>query len=127
MRTFYKIALTLVAGVGIGGAAIEALHAQKTPPVYYVALIDVTDPDGFAKEFAPKAQAIFKAGGGKYLAASLKVTPLEGAAPKRVVIQQWDSVEQLKATRETAEFKEVRMLGEKYATFHAFAVEGIAQ
>jgi uncharacterized protein (DUF1330 family) len=127
MRTTYKIALALVAGVAAGGAVIEALHAQSKPPVYYVALIEVSDLDGYTKDFAPKAQAIYKAAGGKYLAAGQKVLALDGEAPKRVVIQQWDSVEQMRAVRETAEFKEVRKLGEKYAKFHSFAIEGFAQ
>jgi uncharacterized protein (DUF1330 family) len=127
MKPFYKIALALVAGVAAGGAIIEALHAQSKPPVYYVALIEVTDIDGYTKEFAPKAQAIYKAAGAKYLAAGQKVIALEGEAPKRLVIQQWDSVEQMKAVRETAEYKENRKLGDKYAKFHSFAIEGLAQ
>jgi uncharacterized protein (DUF1330 family) len=127
MKTLYKIALALVAGVAAGGAAIEALHAQAKPPVYYVALIDVTDIDGYSKEFGAKSQAMFKAAGGKYLAAGQKVIALDGEAPKRLVIQQWDSIEQLKAVRETAEFKEVRKIGEKYAKFNSFAIEGLPQ
>jgi uncharacterized protein (DUF1330 family) len=127
MGRHYKIALALIAGVAAGGAVVEALHAQSKPPVYYVALIEVTDIDGYTKDFAPKAQAIYKAAGAKYLAAGQKVIALDGEAPKRVVIQQWDSVEQMKAVRETAEFKEVRKLGEKYGKFHSFAIEGLAQ
>jgi uncharacterized protein (DUF1330 family) len=90
-------------------------------------LIEVTDIDGYTKEFAPKAQAIYKAAGAKYLAAGQKVIALEGEAPKRLVIQQWDSVEQMKAVRETAEYKETRKLGDKYAKFQSFAIEGLAQ
>jgi uncharacterized protein (DUF1330 family) len=127
MKTRYKVALTLIAGVAAGGAVIEALRAQSKPPVYYVALIEVTDVDGYTKEFAPKAQAIYKAAGVKYLAAGQKVIALEGEAPKRLVIQQWDSVEQMKAVRETAEYKENRKRGEKYAKFHSFAIEVLAQ
>jgi hypothetical protein len=48
--------------------SIQGLHAQATPPVYYVAEIDVTNPDAYAKEYAPKAQAIIKSMGGRQLA-----------------------------------------------------------
>jgi hypothetical protein len=34
--------------------AIQGLHAQATPPVYYVSIIDVTNPDAYGKEYAPK-------------------------------------------------------------------------
>jgi len=42
-------------GVALGAVTGQALHAQATPPVYYVAEVDVTDLDGYLKEYAPKA------------------------------------------------------------------------
>src|SRR5436305_934121 len=60
MKTRYTVALSMVAGAALGGAAIQGLHAQAKPPVHYVAEIDVTNPDAYAKEYAPKAQALIK-------------------------------------------------------------------
>jgi uncharacterized protein DUF1330 len=68
MKTRYTVALSMIAGAALGGAAIQGLHAQAKPPVYYVAEIDVTNPDTYAKEYAPKAQELIKAAGGKILA-----------------------------------------------------------
>ena len=68
MKTQYTVALSMIAGAALGGAAIQGLHAQAKPPVYYVAEIEVTNPDAYAKEYAPKAQALIKAAGGKILA-----------------------------------------------------------
>ncbi len=34
MKTNYKIAIALVAGAAVGGAAVQGLHAQAKPPVY---------------------------------------------------------------------------------------------
>ena len=84
MKTNYKVAIALVAGAAIGGAAIQGLHAQAKPPVYTVTEIDVTNVDAYVKEYVPVVQPIVKKGGGKQLAASLKVTALEGTPPKRV-------------------------------------------
>ena len=64
MKTRYVIALSLLAGTALGAAAVQGLHAQAKPPVYYVAEIDVTDLDGWTKEYAPKAQALIKEMGG---------------------------------------------------------------
>jgi len=50
----------MIAGAALGGAAIQGLNAQAKPPVYLVTEIDVTNPDAYAKEFAPKAQATIK-------------------------------------------------------------------
>jgi uncharacterized protein (DUF1330 family) len=129
VKTYQKGALILIAGIGGGAAAMEALHAQAAkPPVYVVAEIDVSDIDGYTKDYAGKARAVLVAGGARYLAAGQKVTTLEGEPPKaRVVIQVWDSLEKIQAARNSPEYKELRKTGEKYAKFRAFAVEGIAQ
>jgi len=67
MKTRYTVALSMIAGAALGSAAIQALHAQAKPPVYLVTEIDVTNPDAYAKEFAPKAQATIKAAGGRFI------------------------------------------------------------
>ena len=128
MKTKYTVALTLLAGVAIGGLAVQALHAQAKPPVYVVAEIDVSNLDAYVKEYAPLAQAAIKAGGGRLLAVGQNVTALEGAAPaKRVAIQQWASMDQVNAYRKSAEFMKAREIGNKYAKFRTFAIEGLPQ
>jgi hypothetical protein len=68
MKTSYTVTLAMLAGCAFGAAAVQGLHAQAKPPIYYVVEIDTTDPDAYAKEFAPKAQAIIKAAGGRFVA-----------------------------------------------------------
>jgi len=36
MKSSYKLAIALIAGTAIGGAAIESIHAQMKPPAYVV-------------------------------------------------------------------------------------------
>ena len=133
MRSNYKIALAVTAGVAIGALAVQGLHAQAKPPVYYVAEIDVTNPDAYAKEYAPKAQAIIRAAGGRFLAiggsaaTTGTVTAFDGDAPKRVVVQVWDSMEKIRAWRANPEYVELRKVGEKYAKFRSFAVDGVKE
>ncbi|HZE60795.1 MAG TPA: DUF1330 domain-containing protein [Burkholderiales bacterium] len=82
--------------------------------------------EAYRKEYAPKARALIRKMGGKALAAGQNITTIEGAPPKsRVAIQQWESVEKIKAWRDSAEWKERRETGEKYATFRAYAVVGL--
>ena len=128
MRTRYMVTLAVVGGFGLGAVTVHGLHAQTKPPVYYIAEIDVTNVDAYTKEYAPKAQALIKASGGRLLAAGQKVTAIEGAPPKpRVAVQVWDSMEKIQAWRNSAEFKENRKIGDKYAKFRAFTVEGLPQ
>jgi len=131
MKPNYKIVVAMLAGVALGALAVQGLHAQAKPPVYYIAEIDVTNPDAYAKEYAPKAQALIKSLGGRFLAVGGaattmgQVTAFDGEAPKRVVVQVWDSMEKIQAWRNSAEYKENRKIGDKYAKFRAFAVDGL--
>jgi len=133
MSSSYKIAVAVTAGVAIGALAVQGLHAQAKPPVYYVAEIDVTNPDAYAKEYAPKAQAIIRAAGGRFLAiggsaaTTGTVTAFDGDAPKRVVVQVWDGMEKIRAWRANPEYVELRKVGEKYAKFRSFAVDGVKE
>ena len=125
---YYAVTMAMLAGIGLGAVAVQGLHAQAKPPIYYIAEIDVTNLDAYTKEYAPKAQALIKASGGRLLAAGQKVTAIEGAPPKpRVAVQVWDSMEKIQAWRNSAEFKENRKIGDKYAKFRAFTVEGLPQ
>jgi uncharacterized protein DUF1330 len=67
MKQFFGVGLGMLAGVAIGALAVSGLHAQGKPSVYLVTEIDVTDPDNYAKEFAPKAQATIKSAGGRFV------------------------------------------------------------
>jgi uncharacterized protein (DUF1330 family) len=131
MKTHYVVALAMFAGFGLGAVAVQGLHAQAKAPVYLVTEIDVTNPEAYGKEFAPKAQATIKAAGGRLIAiggtggaGAKPVTAFDGTAPKRVTIQAWDSIEQLKAWYNSADYQAALKIGEKYATFRRFAVEG---
>jgi uncharacterized protein (DUF1330 family) len=128
MKTNYKIAIALVAGAAIGGAAIQGLHAQAKPPVYVIGENDVTNVDAYTKEFVPLARASIRNSGGKPVAASQKVVALEGTAPSsRITINVFDSLEKAQAWRNGTEYKEARKIGDKYAKFRAYVVDGVPQ
>ena len=128
MRTIHTMTLVLLAGIGIGAAAVQTLHAQAKPPVYTVTEIDVSNIEAYVKDYAPLAQATIKTSGGKLLAAGQKVTALEGDPPKpRVTIQMWESLEAAQKWRSSPEYKKAREVGDKYAKFRAYAIEGLPQ
>src|SRR5207253_8712322 len=97
-------------------------------PIYYITEIEIANVEGYTKEYAPKAQAIIKAAGGRTVAAGQNITAIEGAPPKqRVAVTVWDSMEKIQAWRNSAEFKENRKTADKFgAKFRAYTVEGVA-
>ena len=124
MKARYILAIAMLAGASLGGAAIQGLHAQAKPPVYYIAEIEPDNMEIYMKSYAPRAQAVIKAAGGRTVATG-RASAIEGEAPKpRVVVIQWDSLEQIQAWRNSAAFKELASERSKLAKFRAFAIEG---
>ena len=128
MNTSYTVALSMLAASELVRPRCRPFMLKPRHPPIVFQEIQITDVDAYTKEFAPKAQAALKGAGGRFLAAGQKVTALEGEPPKtRVTIQVWESMEKMKAAYEFGEYKEARKIGDKYAKFRAFAVEGLPQ
>ena len=127
-----KLGLVMLSCAVLGALASEALRAQARPPAYLIGQIDVSDPKGYAEKYLPKAREIIKAHGGRLLAAAgaaasgSQVVAIDGEAPKRVVVYVYPSMDALQAWRNDPEYAQVRRVGEKYAKYHTFAVEGAA-
>src|SRR5262249_35100018 len=99
--------------------------------VYLVTEIDVSNPEAYGKEFAPLAQATIKSSGAKFVviggaggASAKPITGLVGTPPKRVAIQAWESLDAIKTWYNSADYQAALKIGEKYATFRRYAVEG---
>ena len=129
MKSNYKVAIALVAGAAIGGAAIQGLHAQAKPPAYVVAEIDVTNQEGFVKEFAPLAVKALATGSGyKAIARGGKTMSIEGTPPKnRIVINTFDNMDEAMKAYNSQAYKDARKIGNKYGTFRIYVVEGVAK
>jgi uncharacterized protein (DUF1330 family) len=125
MKTRLTTALAMLVGAVLGGAAIQALHAQASPPVYMIAINEVSDQDGYAKEYVSPARKSVKDHGGEYVAAGPGIQ-LAGNLPHGpVVILRWQSMEALEAWRNSPDFQAALKIGEKYAKFNIVAVNGI--
>jgi uncharacterized protein (DUF1330 family) len=126
MRTTRVIAFSTIAGIALGAGLVEALHAQSKPPAYVVGEINVTDPESFAKDFSPLARkALAEAPGYRALVLGGKTVAIEGPAPKgRVIINVFDNLDAAVQAYNSADFKAAKKIGDKYATFRTYAVEG---
>jgi uncharacterized protein (DUF1330 family) len=128
MKTRSATALALLAGFAVGGVAVQALHAAGNAPAYVVTEVGISDLEAYQKEYLPLAQASIKASGGRLVAAGQNILVFEGPSPgTRVAINQFDSLDAAKAWRNSDQFKQARKVGDKYAKFRAFAIEGLPQ
>lgn len=98
MKMQYAVPLALVAGIGIGGAAVQTLLAQTKPKAYLITESEIVDAAVLA-EYTPKAQANVKAAGGRsgVVPANGKIVGLIGEPPKRFGVSEWESLEKLQA------------------------------
>ena len=125
MKTKYTVALAMAASFALGVLAVQGLHAQAKPPGYVVVEVAVTDKDGYAKEFIPPAAKAIEEGGGKYVVRGGKTTSFQGTPPaSRVVVLQFESMDKAQAWWDSPGRKNSQTIGDKYATFRIFAVEG---
>jgi uncharacterized protein (DUF1330 family) len=112
MNTNYKVAIALIAGVAIGGAAIQGLHAQAKPKAYIVSESEILDTAA-AAAYSPLLEAARKTAGGRSFRTTGKIVATVGTAPKRVNISEWDSLEQAQAWSNSAARKNLEPQREK--------------
>jgi len=92
MKTYLGVAFGMVAGMAIGGFTVQGLHAQGKK-AYTVSELQVLDAK-LAAAVAPKvAAAQATAGGNNFKTGGGKNTAMEGTAPERVAITEWQSLE----------------------------------
>jgi uncharacterized protein (DUF1330 family) len=125
MKAQLGMTLSMVVGAALGGGVIQALHAQAKPPVYMIAINEVSDQEHYAKEYFPPAQKSVKDHGGEYVAAG-PGTQVAGNLPNgQVVILRWESMQALRGWRNSRDFQTALEIGEKYAKFNIVAVDGL--
>jgi len=118
------IALAALAGIALGAAAVEGLHAQAKSKAYLVTESEVIDSAAQAA-YAPQIQAALKAAGGRnFFTAGGKTIAFIGAAPKLAAISEWESLEQAQAWRNSAAFNNLAAQRDKaQKQIRVYAVE----
>ncbi len=119
-----KYAFGIGAGFALGAVAVQGLHAQGKPPAYYIAEITVKDQEAFMKEFAIPGMKPIQEVGAKFLAQGSKPVSLQGETPPRVTVIQFENMDKAQAWWNSPTTKERQVIGDKYATFRSYLVEG---
>jgi uncharacterized protein (DUF1330 family) len=91
---------------------------------YVIVDIEVTDPAGY-EEYKKLAPAAVKRFGGRYLARGGRAETLEGDwQVNRLVILEFESIEQAKTWLNSPEYAPARAMRHKYAVSKMVVVEG---
>ena len=90
MKTRFVVLVSAMAGVALGAAGVQALHAQAKPPAFVVGDIDVKNAELLDKEYVPNASKAVREGGGKYLVVGGKSVSFYGEPPRRIAsLSDW--------------------------------------
>ena len=125
MKTYCTVALSMLAGVALGGAAIQSLHAQAKPKAYTVTELETLDAKAAADVAGRIAKLQEGAGGRNLRTGGGKVTAMEGPPPpQRVAITEWDNLEKAQAFFKSKEWADMGPDRDKaLKTIRRYAVE----
>ena len=127
MNPKYTLTLAVLAGIALGATAMQGLHAQAKPKAYTVSELETLDAAA-NDAFVPLIQAAQKTAGGRnFRTGGGKIVAMEGAAaPKRVAITEWDSLEKALAFYNSKAWKDLAPQRDKAVkTIRRYAVEAV--
>ncbi len=131
MKTRYSILLAGLAGIATGGIGLTAIHAQApsnaTPPAYYIADFELTDPVGI-RPYSAGVAATFEPFGGKFIVRGGEIATLEGERSKgRLVVIAFDSMEKAQAWYNSPEYQKLKPIRQMSGNSRTFIVEGTSK
>jgi uncharacterized protein (DUF1330 family) len=94
MKTRYAVALSMIAGAALGGAAIQGLHAQAKLKAYSIAEVEVTNASAQPGYLPDVRKAIEQSHGRSLRTLNGRIVSVEGGTPpKNLALVEWDSVD----------------------------------
>src|SRR5689334_19552216 len=128
MRIYVTVAISIAAGMAIGGFAVQGLRAQGAPPVYFISdIAEITDPEAFkvvGQRPQSEAAARVAKAGGQYVTRTQKLTALYGTPPQRLIIIKFDNMEKAKAFANDETQKWIDSITDKATKIRRFYAEG---
>jgi uncharacterized protein (DUF1330 family) len=126
MKNGCAIALSLLAGVAIGGFSVQGLHAQAKPKAYSIGeIIPIAGATVSPSYLAAARKALADAGGRSMSTLGGRIFQAEGEAPPvSVAMTEWDSADAARAFFQSQAWRALAPEGEKTArTVRRYIVE----
>ena len=94
------------------------------PKAYWIARVDVRDPETY-KSYVETAKPAFERHGAKFLARGGKVEPVEGTSRARNVLIEFPSMEEALACLNSPEYTKARAIRQTVSEGDFVLVEGV--
>lgn len=116
-----RMYVMLIAGIGMAAAAWAA--EAPGPKAYVVGEMTVKDAAGY-RAYADAAAPIIRKYGGRFVVRGGQTVAVEGAAPARIVIIEFASLEAAKRFEASPDYTAIAPLRQKAADSRLYLVEG---
>ena len=126
MRTRFTVALSLLAGVALGGLSVQGLQAQARLKAYSIGeIVPIAGATVSPSYIAAARRALADAGGRSMGTLKGRIFHAEGEAPPiSVAMTEWDSADAARAFFRSKTWKDLAPEGEKTArTVRRYIVE----
>jgi uncharacterized protein (DUF1330 family) len=126
MRTQYTVALSLLAGIALGGLAVQALNAQAKLKAYSIGeIVPIAGATVSPSYLAAARKALADAGGRSMGTLKGRIFHVEGEPPPvSVAMTEWDSADDARAFFQSKAWKDLAPEGAKTAkTIRRYIVE----
>ena len=91
---------------------------------YWIALVEVKNPDGYKNEYVAALPAVLKKFGGRYVTRGGQTSLVEGDAKSRAVILEFPSYQAAMDCYKSPEYAKAKALREAYAESDLIVIEG---
>ena len=130
MKMRYSLLLAGLAVIATGYIGMKQIYAQPSPaaaPAYYMAELELTDPDGI-RPYSAAVASTFEPFGGRFIVRGGEASPLEGEGPKgRFVVIAFDSMEKAQAWYNSPAYQKLKPIRQRSGNSRTFIVQGIAK
>lgn len=94
------------------------------PKAYWIARVDVRDPEAY-KEYVAAAKPAFERFGARFLARGGKAEAVEGSGRARNVIIEFASLDDARACYNSSEYQHARSIRQRFADGEIVLVEAV--
>ncbi len=128
MKTNYKLALAILAGISTGAVGANAIraHQEKSPPAYIISEVDAILDIPTVQKYGERVHETLTPFNHHFIVRGGKTQALEGDAPKGIVVIAFDSAEKAREWYDSPAYQAIAPLRQSSTKGRMFIVEGIS-
>jgi uncharacterized protein (DUF1330 family) len=128
VKTNYKLALAILAGISTGAVGANAIraHQEKSPPAYIISEVDAILDIPTVQKYGERVHETLTPFNHHFIVRGGKTQALEGDAPKGIVVIAFDSAEKAREWYDSPAYQAIAPLRQSSTKGRMFIVEGIS-